>query len=424
MAAAALIIALTAFYLHKTSSIAQYNLILISIDTLRPDHLGFAGYSRSTSPNMDGLAAEGVVFTNAYSQSGWTLPSMVTILTGLYPRDHGATTFSSAVKKGIPSLAAVLGQRGYDSRGIVSHLLLTPEYGLDNGFDEYDYSILDDGNPHDISTSEQLTDKALESLDDMEEPFFLWVHYFDPHFKYLPHERWASFGDSDADRYDQEIAFTDQHIGRLLDFLRESNLYENSVIVLTSDHGEEFGEHGGSMHRTTYEEVVRVPLVIKAPLLEPGSRNDRTDQIDLFPTILEILGTETGSDFGGRNLFGSERKGGAVFIERDRPAWFRQRAVIVGDYKLIRIMKDTGRKTSSGKMGTIVRTENIRPGHYLFDLSGDPFETKNIFSRGHTVSEKLVALLDSHLEKVETAGEKIEIGEELRRKLRSLGYLQ
>ena len=200
-----------------------YNIVFLSVDTVRHDHLGYAGDSRPVSPTIDGLAKEGVVFPNAYSQSGWTLPSMATIFTGRYPKDHGATDFHRRIGTQLPTLASILEKHGYDTRGYVSHIVLKPKYGFHKGFMKYDYAVLDYGNPHNVATSKQLTDLALMSLRDIKEPFFLWVHYFDPHFVYLSHTQWASFGNSDVDRYGQEIAFTDYHIGRLLSDLRQSN---------------------------------------------------------------------------------------------------------------------------------------------------------------------------------------------------------
>ena len=163
------------------------SLVLISVDTLRPDALGFAGNARATSPNVDAIAREGVIFRRATSAAGWTLPSMATIFTGRYPRDHGATRYDRKIREGIPMLASILRERGYDTRAYVSHILLGADYGFARGFDVFDDSVLRVGNPHDVSTAVPLTDRLLADLEarPLVEPFFLWVHYFDPHFKYL-----------------------------------------------------------------------------------------------------------------------------------------------------------------------------------------------------------------------------------------------
>ena len=141
------------------------NVLLIGMDTLRRDHVGFMGCDRPVSPNLDALAREGAVFTNAYSQSGWTMPSMGTIFNGLYPHAHGATDFHRAMNRQLPTIASVLQDRGYDTRAFVSHLLLTAEYGFNRGFVKYDYSVLRMGHPHDASTATRLTELAITDLD-------------------------------------------------------------------------------------------------------------------------------------------------------------------------------------------------------------------------------------------------------------------
>ncbi|MEJ2723005.1 MAG: sulfatase, partial [bacterium] len=274
---------------------------------------------RDTSPTIDKLAAEGVVFDTCYSVSGWTLPSMATIFTGRYPRDHGATDFHWAVDPTLPTLAGILRGQGYDTRAYVSHVILKPEYGLADGFKSYDYSVLNVGHPHDVSTAEPLTDNVINDLSSIEEPFFIWVHYFDPHFAYLTHGPWASFGDTDIDRYDQEIAHTDYHIGRLLAALGRRGLDDNTVVIFTSDHGEEFGEHGGHYHYTLHPEVLLTPLVVKAPMLEPAENHAAVEQIDFLPTVLGLLGIDAGVDLPGRNVFADPDTTGPIFFERDRP---------------------------------------------------------------------------------------------------------
>lgn len=418
------ILAIIAGVIYCNPSVQKpHNVLLISVDTLRHDRLGYVGHFRPVSPHIDKLAEEGVVFRNAYSQSGWTLPSMATILTGKYPKDHGATALHRGMKRGLPTLASILREHGYDTRGHVSHILLTPKYGLDRGFCEYDYSVLRHGNPHNIATSKTLTDLALASLEQIEEPFFLWVHYFDPHFAYLCHDRWRAFGDTDVDRYDQEIAFTDYHIGRLIRSLRQSNLYKRTIIVMTSDHGEEFGEHGGKYHYTSYQEVLRVPLIIVAPFLKPGTSNVIAEQIDILPTILNMLGIEATGDFPGKDLWGDKKDNRPVFAERDRPPGFKQRTIIHGDRKLICIEEaDTTNIPASSRV-VFSEVKNVHPGVMMFDLPSDPAEKDNIFSQGDPTAETLLAILAAHFSGADLPTEEIQLDEETREKLRSLGYL-
>jgi arylsulfatase A-like enzyme len=405
------------------------NVILITVDVLRPDHLGFGGAPRATSPNLDRLASEGIVFTRSYSQSGWTLPSIATIMTGRYPMDHQAVDFQSSMNRSLPTLAGLLKEHGYDTRGYVSHVLLTPKYGIDEGFTRYDASVLDRGNPHLLSSSKELTDLAINDIKDLKEPFFIWIHYFDPHFVYLRHEGWTSFGDTDLDRYDQEIAYTDFHIGRLLDFFRAKGLYNRTNIVLTADHGEEFGEHGGSKHETCYEEILRVPLVIEGPGLTHAVTEGWSEQIDLMPTILHLVGLEAPKSCPGRSLLplspGSPPDHGPIFVERDRPTGYRQRAIISGVNKLIRIEAADTNPDLEADRSEPVEIKNVRPGTYLYNLQNDRHEEKNLFVEGDSCALQLLARMALHFAGAATGpAETTVVDRELRERLRSLGYIR
>ena len=421
------------------------SVLLITIDTVRPDHLGFAGSARPTSPRLDRLAAEGLVFTNAYSQSGWTLPAMATILTGLYPKQHGATDFHFRMNKDLPTLAAVLATQGYDTRAYVSHTLLTREYGFDKGFRRFDSSVLDRGDPHRISTSPEVTALAVKELGDLKEPYFVWVHYFDPHFAYLAHEGWEAFGNDDPGRYDQEIAYTDRAVGQLLDAFQQRGLLEHALIVFTADHGEEFGEHGGIYHETCHEEVVRVPLVFRGPGIAPGEDATLTDQVDLVPTILARLGLAWPAELPGRDVLvgqaaaaprtrqahagataGSQAAAAkTVFIERDRPPGFRQRALLRDGVKLVFIEpRDTLLIPASSRNQYRV-PNSIQAGTYVYDLQADPVETRNVADLDASRTETLLARLAAHF----TGGpalpaEQVTVTEEMRERLRALGYIR
>lgn len=403
------------------------NVLLISVDTLRPDRLGFGGQTRPVSPNLDQLAREGVVFSRSYSQSGWTLPSMATIMTGRYPKDHKAVDFHFILDRNLPTLAGLLKDRGYDTRGFVSHILLTKQYGLDKGFSRFDASVLDRGNPHEISTSKELTELALNDLKDLKEPFFVWIHYFDPHFAYLPHEAWTSFGNGEIDRYDQEIAFTDQHIGEVLNFLREKKLDQKTHVIFTADHGEEFGEHGGVYHETCYDEVLRVPLVIRTPGHAAGSTAALTEQIDLLPTVLGLLEIPVPPECPGRNLLPLDQPGGekrSIFVERDRPPGYRQRAVISNPYKLIRIEPRDTTMIPPQSRDEYTEVENVHVGTYLYDLTADPGESRNLYAEGNPGALRLLALLAGHFTGAGTAGDTTVVDKEMEERLRSLGYIR
>ena len=401
------------------------NVLFICVDTLRHDHLGYAGHERPVSPNIDALAARGLVFTNAYSQAGWTLPAMATLFTGLYPSATGATDFHHSLNWGLPTIAGILLSEGYDTRAFVSHMLLTPRHGLNNGFRKFDFSVLQTGHPHDTSTAERITDLAIDDLNRLEEPFFMWVHYFDPHFEYLEHDEWSEFGDEPVERYDQEISFTDHHIGRLLDALGERGMLERTIVIFTSDHGEEFGEHGGEFHYTSYEEVMRVPLVFAGPGIVPGETDVRAQQIDLMPTVLSMLGVGAAPEgLPGKDLVSGTYESSPVFMERDRPPGYYQRAIVDADLKLVAIAPADTNLIPWAVRGTFSQIRNVSVGTYLFDLSEDPGETHSIYAEGGERVERLIAQLASFMEGGVAESDSVHIDEATREKLRALGYIQ
>jgi arylsulfatase A-like enzyme len=394
------------------------NLVLITVDTLRPDHLGYAGHARRTSPAIDRLAGEGVVFTAATSVAGWTLPAVATIFNGHYPKDHGATDFHWSIDASLRSLTSILRARGYDTYGFVSHIMLTPTYGMGDGFAHFDFSVLNVGHPHEIETSQKLTEIALRGIRGIKEPYFVWVHYFDPHFEYLEHAQYP-FGKSEIERYDAEIAHTDYYIDDLLKVVDR----KNTVVVFTSDHGEEFGEHGGKYHYTLLGEVMRVPLVIKAPGITHREEAAPAEQIDLMPTILALLGIEPPAGLPGRDLFAPAAAPRPIFMERDRPPQWRQRAVVRGAHKLIVIEEADTSLVPATSRNEEVPVTWVKPGMYLYDLARDPRETTNLFSADDSTSLSLLGLLTSHFATAAARKQPVELDEDLLRKLKSLGYI-
>ncbi len=396
------------------------SVVLITVDTLRPDHLGFGGAEHPTSPTLDALAERGVVFTRAYSQAGWTIPSIASILTGRYPGEHGATDFHWSLDASLRTLPGILRREGYDTAALVSHVVLTPSYGFGDGFASYDYSVLDVGNPHDVSTARELTDRALAKIGRLERPYFLWIHYFDPHFAYLPHAPFASFGSRDVDRYDQEIAHTDRQIARLLRAIDR----EHTVVVFTGDHGEEFGEHGGKYHYTLHDEVLRVPLVIAAPGEAPRKVDTPVEQVDLLPTILACLGIAPPDTLPGRNLLAPGLAARPLYVERERPPAWRQYGVIAGSKKLLVVEPVDIENVPPASRGTEVPVTNVVPGVYLYDLAADPSEKNNLFTETNRNALELLALAAAHFRSRERRREPLELSDDLVRKLRSLGYLK
>ena len=276
---------------------APANVVLITLDTTRPDHLGVYGYERATSPTLDMLAAESQVFDNAYSTSSWTLPAHASLFTGMLPTSHGADkdpdgalVLSAAVetpeswkiyranapRDDVQTLAEVLKGAGYATGAVVGGPWMKRVFGLGRGFDSYDdENVVADGR-----AAGEVTERARTWLRAQKTPFFLFLNYFDPHTPYTaptpyvkrvlgaePFSRDASQDQKALLLYDAEIRYTDDQIALLFLELRRLGLYDSSWIVVTADHGELFGEHDRHGHGVTLDqEVVRIPLIVKPPL--------------------------------------------------------------------------------------------------------------------------------------------------------------
>ncbi len=404
---------------------APPNVLLVTVDTLRHDRLGFAGHHRNTSPSIDALASESVVFTRAYSQSGWTLPSMASVMTGQPPARHGATHFHERMDSTLPTLASTLKARGHATYGFVSHILLRPKHGFAGGFDRLDTSVLALGRPKFVESAEPITELALATLADVPEPFFVWVHYFDPHNEYLPHAAWSSFGDDASGLYDQEIAWTDAQIGRLLDALDTTGLADRTIVALTADHGEEFGEHGGVYHYTLHEEIVRIPLLLRVPGAAPRIDDTPVQQIDLLPTILAAVGAPADPSLPGRDLLASEIPPEPIFIERERPAGFHQRAMIQGQHKLVVIEVREPDPDAPPPPPTPTPLHHIETGVFFYDLERDPLERSPLDPAGHPMAAEMLAAMAKHFESLPAGtAEAVELTPETEAALRALGYLE
>jgi arylsulfatase A-like enzyme len=303
------------------STAAPPNVLFVCIDTLRADRLGCYGYARKTSPHLDRLAARGQRFERAYGTAPWTLPSTASLLTGLLPELHRATNFAAPVSPDAELLAERLAAAGYDSAAFVGNYFVQPIFGLAKGFAAYngDCSVDRTG-----VNSDKISDGAITWLAQArEKPFFLYLHYFDPHYNYIEHEGFT-FGGEDSDRvysgadiydlregekqftdadrfrldslYDSEVAFTDHHLGRVFAKLDELGLTGKTLIVVTADHGEALAEHGWIGHTLQlYEESVRVPLIVAgpgvAPEVVPAAKPRQGDQAER--DLLARLGLKT-----------------------------------------------------------------------------------------------------------------------------------
>jgi arylsulfatase A-like enzyme len=321
------------------------NVMIIGVDTLRRDHLGCYGYERDTSPNIDRLAARSVLFEDAVAPSPWTLPSFVSAFTSLYPAQHEAGqlhnmetgSFGKRVSPSCPSLAMMLLKQGYSTGAVINAPALAPELGLDRGFEFYSVTPGWDKRRADATTQE-----ALNWIDATSGgPFFIFVHYFDPHLPYEPpapydtifdpdyrgsvsvpferesfHQMWDALSREDDPHtlrdwdhiraiYDGEIRFTDEAVGDLLEGLDERGLRENTLIVFLSDHGEEFYDHRGFGHgHTLYDEIIKVPLTFSLAGKLPESKriSQQVRLLDLVPTILDLLGIRPWTHLEGTSL--------------------------------------------------------------------------------------------------------------------------
>ena len=442
--------------------------VLLTVDTLRADSLGALhpeiDTPASPAPELDALVNDSIYFTQARSTSPWTKPAAASILTGVAPEVHGANTLRSVLPPRIRTLAEYLQDAGFTTAGIGRNTFLRHSFNFDQGFDEYNFFPRDNSGilgdrllrttfPRAFATeptTEDLTDFAIHWLErHAEEKFFLWLHYFDPHGPFAPPTEFLpqmampprigdAFSDAAAIRsgelvpdlverewirqlYLAEVRYVSQQIGRVLEQLRELERYDECLLIFTSDHGEEFWEHGGFEHgHTLYDELLRVPFSIRLPDAM-GQRPRRIDApvstASITPTVLDLLGRDV-----PERLFSSPPL---------RPLWqsamaptvhppifasgvhyFEDRqAVLFGHHKYIRVPLIGQKK--------------------LFDLSLDPGETRTMDLGESLLVAEAEQLLKEHEERSLLLRRRLGIGEELAdldsatlQDLRSLGYLQ
>lgn len=282
------------------ASALGFNVLLVTLDTTRADHLGCYGGVGTQTPVLDGLAARGVRYACAVTAAPVTLPAHASILTGLLPGRHGVRhNIEYRLGQQVPTLAARLASSGYDTAAFVSAFVLDARFGLDRGFGHYDdqvettqtasFALGNNERRADATTNAAITWLAKERRS----PFLAWVHYFDPHAPYRPP---SPFDQQFSQRpYDGEIAFVDTQIGRLLGFLADRGLTERTLIVVVADHGESLGEHGEVTHGIfLYDSVARVPLLVSAPTLvpRPSVVQSLVATVDITPTLLDLLGVD------------------------------------------------------------------------------------------------------------------------------------
>lgn len=296
------------------------NLVLITFDTTRADHLSVYGYEQPTTPHLENLAAEGVLFQQAYSPVSLTGPSHASIMTGRYPHRHGAVRNGVPLPEGVPTLAEILRGQGYETAAFLSGWTLKGRLsGLDRGFAHYDDRM---PNRVRLVTAQRdgrlTTDAALEWLRGHEEgPFFLWLHFFDPHTPYTLRADMPITTEGNKQRaYDTEIRHADEQAGRLLAELEILGLEESTLVVLAGDHGESLGENGAWGHsKSVAPEVLSIPLILRWPGKLPAGRAvpDPVSLVDLLSTILSLLGIEEVPEHDGLDL--------SALARGDSPGW-------------------------------------------------------------------------------------------------------
>lgn len=402
------------------------NVVLITIDTLRADHVSCYAREAVPTPNIDSLATGGVRFANAFAQVPLTTPSHACILTGAYPqvhqlRDNGGFVLDTAV----PTLATVLQQAGFTTGAFVGAAVLHHQYGLNRGFDTYvdDMRAVGTGKllPGVVAEvrGEVVTQRALDWLQSQQKAgvgntpgkrFLLWTHYYDPHFPYDPPPPYASHYRKDS--YSGEIAYTDAQVGKLLKGLHDLGLKDRTLIVLMADHGEGLGEHGEFLHGVfLYDTTMHVPLLVAGPDILPGRVvEQQVRSIDVMPTIVGYLGLSAGDKVQGQTLVAALSEGQPApatlsYMETLYPktshGWSELRAVRSGQWKFI-----------------------MAPTPELYDLKADPTEQRNL--RQERPSE--AGELERHV--WEIAGPRAQLGRLERRpvdaqtlrELQSLGY--
>ncbi len=410
---------------HPRSSIpikgaSDFNYILITVDTLRADRIGCYGFDAVKTPTMDTFAARGIKFERCIAQTPLTLPSHASIMTGTYPPFHGVRDNGGfLVPQELSTLAEVMQQNGYSTSAFVAAYVLDAKWGLNQGFDTYfdrfdlsKYKTISLG--HVQRRGDEVIDEVIPWLEGhKQQKFFTWIHLYDPHTPYDPP---PPFRDEYANRpYAGEIAYTDAQLARLWQYLNDSALLENTILVFASDHGESLGEHEESTHGFfIYQAGVHVPLIIVTPFkeLQGISRSGVVSLVDIMPTVLELAGTEIPAQVQGESLVSRFERDldtdlGFAYSETYYPrfhyGWSELKSIQDRRYKLI-----------------------VAPRLELYDLEWDPEEARNLIDDKAGEARRLLNLVTSFSEEAGRNGFEMDyskMDEESRQKLAALGYI-
>lgn len=429
------------------AEVSRPNILLVSLDTTRADHCSAHGYARDTTPNLTRLAEAGLRFEAAYAPSSTTSPSHATMFTGQYPISHRVLSNGLDLAEHHRTLAEALGGAGYQTAAVVSSFVLHSKFGLAQGFEVYDDDLpleeaLPRGEERTQYKGEELneafdrraqfaTSRALRWLErerDPARPFFLFVHYMDPHNRIDPPEPYLSLfanGPEGAaiNRYDAMIAYTDQELGRLVDGLARLGL-EDTLVVVTGDHGEGLMEHGYMTHGVQiYEESVRVPFVVRwSGRVAPGSRrSEPIELVDLAPTLLELAGVpEQWERSRGRSLADAWTASGELEPEREVFLFRRPYADTVKSGIPVRGVQYGLR---AGRWKLIWGPDEGRVE--LYDLAADPGESEDLSGEEPERVAAMRARIETLLAESDTSEPVEDSSTEIdREKLRALGYVR
>ena len=452
--AAALLVAVTQltgrFAAPSAASVESPRLIvLVTIDSLRADHLGVYGYDRPTSPNIDAFGREAIVVEHAIAQAPYTKASIASLMTGLYPTAHktfstsatfidtmdgtvdGVRGATDVLPDSVTTLAESLKARGYDTAALTTNPFLIRDFGFAQGFDRFEF-ISAEG----FASADDVLGEAAQLIEAQQQPLFLWIHLMEPHSPYSPAAAFerelprlvpprpippsfaipdylAPGGSRDArfyeTMYDREIRNVDAAFGAFLEWLRENSAWDDTVLVLTSDHGEEFFEHGGLEHnRTLHDELVRVPLILRIPGFDPRHVGSQAQLVDLMPTLLALADAHAPRGVHGRDLRPMLRG----TPEPDEPAY----SEIVGQQYAVR--------TREWKLVAGPGDERA-----LYALTRDPGEHHNLAPVHSRQVAAMANVLERMVASAVNAGRQVNgatapVDAATRRRLEALGYLQ
>lgn len=425
------------------------NLVLITLDTVRADYLGCYGYSSTVSPNIDSLAQTAVVFERAYSTAPFTAPAHASILTSQHPSTHGIVFNGHRKPKRLEresrTIAKHLNEKGYATGAFVSTECLDKQYGFDQGFEVFKRIEITHSNDKGGWGKMVSIFAKRWLLSNSQRPFFLWVHYFDPHLSYIcPNNIYEELEiprsvvllsevnkiqkrkkpppQNIQEAYRAEVYEMDKYLGELLEALDNLNLRSSTVIAVVADHGEYLGDHGLYGHHRLYEEVIRVPMIIAIPNMEKTiKRKDVVSTIDLAPTLLKLLRADLLESAQGRDLLEPSAS------EKNIPAFSEWR-----DFRILN-KRNKSRPhdfliSLQGQQYKLILSMVSKRGNEVFNLINDPREMKNLAKDDTDLFKQLEQTISLHIANDLPSGlmdtEDVQISSESIEMLKSLGYIQ